>query len=135
MLCEFSKDLSQGLEVKLLCIIQNDICGYFRFCVTEQKIKMLDSYKNCLLRGENMLKGNETMEEVKPEPIKKEIKKRTNRLICKVIRSTPNKIYIDFNGLGIQIQDLSPIKKDKVEVIYEGEIGESTFKIISHKFI
>lgn len=152
MLCEFSKDLSQGLESKLWCNILNQPCGYYRFCTSKKCIVMLESYKNCPKRGEQMgrpkkSETEETIEQESPSTIKfeteheatasptpKKEKPKTQKQICKVLYKTSNRFAIDFRGDGILLNDKSAIKTDKVEITYSGQYPES-FEIVSYKFI
>jgi hypothetical protein len=161
MLCEFSKDLSQGLESKLWCNILNQPCGYYRFCTSKKCIVMLESYKNCPKRGEQMgrpkkseIETNinaETIEQESPSPIEPETeheataspiieekpkkeKIKTYKIICEVLHKTPTKFAISIFGDGILLNDKSAIKTDKVEITYSGQYPES-FEIVSYKFI
>lgn len=145
LLCENSKDVSQGLEVKLLCNILNQPCICWRYCTTRKSPVMLDSYNTCPFRAkagdeENMGRPKKivneetilspTVEET-PAPKPKKEKSKTQKIICNVIYKNPKKYAIDFLGGGIMFRDSNPDKTDKVEIIYDPE----SFEIISKKFI
>jgi hypothetical protein len=152
MLCKYSKDLSQGLEVKLCCNIDNQVCGFYRYCVTKKSIVMRDTYINCPKRSDQMgrpkkvnieentaLSPTENLEtedkidtiEEKPKLQKSKQKKQ----ICKAIYKTDKKFAIEFDGCGISFRDSSSNKTNQVEVIYSGKFKTPTFKIESYKFI
>ena len=138
-LCKYSKNLSQGLEIKLWCKKMNSPCGYYRYCTKRKAILMLDSYKNCTLRGEKVeYKKNieDPIIEIKEEPKKKQPAKPKNRKqICNILNINENKFSVDFNGFGISIRDTLPKDTKKIEITFEGNFGEKGFKIVSHKII
>jgi hypothetical protein len=162
-LCEFSTDKSHGLEVKLWCNILNQLCAFYRFCTSKKCIVMLESYKTCPKRGEQMGRpkkseietniNEEIIEQEFHSPIKSESeataspqieeelpktkkeKPKNQKQICKVLYKTPNRFAIDFNGDGISFRDNEPNKTDKVEISFIGTYKQKDFEIISHKFI
>jgi hypothetical protein len=150
MICEFSVDKSQGLEVKLLCNIANQPCSFYRYCTTKKSVTMLGSYQTCILRGDQMAnRGRPPKTPIEtniPSPIEnletknieekiKTIKPKKQTKICSVINKDLKKFAIDFDGCGISFRDSSPNKTNQVEVIYSGEFKTPLFKIESYKFI
>lgn len=47
ILCEHSIDKSNGIEINLHCKKSNQTCAYYRWCVVDNCIKMIESWKNC----------------------------------------------------------------------------------------
>jgi hypothetical protein len=142
-LCEHSTDKSQGLEVKLWCNILNSPCMFYRFCMARHQVIMLENYKTCKLRGDQMAnRGRPRKTHIEttasPPPIAEKTKKidsKTKKQVCNVLYKTDKKFAINFNDCGISINDPSPTKSFLVEIFYEGEFGTKNFKILSHKFI
>jgi hypothetical protein len=158
-LCQFSIDKSQGLEVKLCCNIDNQVCGFYRYCVSKKSIVMRDTYIDCPKRSDQMGRPKKVTEEIQNteentvlsptenletedkietiEETPRPQKQKTQKQPCKVFRKTSNKIYIDFKGYGFVRIDNTPLeqKTNNVEVTYKGEINIGGFEIISHKFI
>jgi len=46
-LCNNSIDMSNGIEIKLICNKTNLPCAYYRWCGNESCIKMLDKWIEC----------------------------------------------------------------------------------------
>lgn len=149
MLCENSTDKSQGLEIKLLCNIDNQICSFYRYCVTDKCIKMRQTYENCPKRSDQMgrprkipveesnhIASSSPTEnlEIKIETPKSQ-KSKQKKQICNVLYKTDKKFAIEFDGCGISIRDSVSNKTNQVEVLYQGDFGTKNFEIISHKFI
>ena len=88
-----------------------------------------------ILIEENIL----TIEDVSTPQIEtkeeKQPKKKITKVVCNVLNTTASKVYIDFNGSGIMFPDRNPNKTSKVEISYEGDFGQKTFSILSHKYI
>jgi hypothetical protein len=47
ILCDNSIDMSNGIDIKLICIKTNLPCAYYRWCTNESCIKMLVNYVEC----------------------------------------------------------------------------------------
>jgi len=46
-LCNNSIDMSNGIEIKLVCLKTNLPCAYYRWCCNESCIKMLNKWIEC----------------------------------------------------------------------------------------
>ena len=160
-LCEFSKDVSQGLQVHLLCNIINNTCMCYRPCNT-QKFRMLPSYNTCPIRtqeynnkaGETQYMGRppKKIEEIEveanevatatefstedsPSPTQQPKKPKSQKIVCDVLYKNPSRFAINFNGDGISFRDTTPQKTNKVEVTFTGTYGDKSFNITGYKFI
>ena len=161
-LCKNSKNLSQGLEIKLWCIPCNSVCLCYKYCTTKKCIIHTNSYTTCPYRqkaGDQMNEKVDIVSLIEPNNIEEEsyisspieetitplvdekIKKpkiskpKIKKQICNIINKTDKRFSIDFNGDGISFKDSSPTKTDKVEITYVGEYKTKFFKIESYKFL
>lgn len=133
MLCEYSKDISSGININLLCSLTNQTCAYYRYCSTEQRIKMTDKYTLCRMRGENM-KDNKPKLDVKQEvKVEKETISNTDNItnyeICKVILVKNNEIYFNLSDCGLKYEFTANVG-DNIRIEFESQIGKADFKIV-----
>lgn len=135
MICEYSKDISGNGQVELLCIKDSQTCWCYRWCSTEQRIKMTDGYVNCKKRvGENM-KDNKPKQEVKVE---KELISKPNTItnyeICKVVLVKNNEIYFNLSDCGLKYEFVANVG-DNIKVEFESQIGKGDFKIVKVELV
>lgn len=59
-LCEFAKDESSAIYKVMRCTLNNEVCGFYRYCTNERCVKMTPYFYRygCKLRNEK-LKGEQ----------------------------------------------------------------------------
>lgn len=150
-LCPFSTDTSSGINKLLYCDILNSPCAYYRWCITDSRIKMTDKYNTCMIKENEMKKKmatnldievenkeeiiSEVIEETKDTEegveIKQEKKLKTTTETCKVTLVKNNNIYFTLDNCGMKYEFYDIKIGENVKVEYVGKVGNKDFKIVN----
>lgn len=139
MYCRNAKLIENGKFLR--CNLDDNPCPYVRWCSVERKVKNSSSFVKCSKQNEGKdemakkkTKKKEMVElDVRENEIKEETKEENkNKVkICPVILAVQNKTIFSFDGYGVSYPN--KFESEKLEVEYQGKIGQKDFKIIDVK--